>query len=105
MLLAIFAVSSCSTRMVRLVTQTPSVKVPGYRLSRLTLRGVEIWGASQRFPVSPFFFLFSPRSPVCGVTISRWSAAGRFALVSRFDGKAERRLVAENMLKIERQAV
>ena len=104
MLLAIFAVSSCSTRMVRLVTQTPSVKVPGYRLSRLTLRGAEIWGASQRFPVSTLLFSFLAAQP-CGVTISRWSAAGRFALVSRFDGKAERRLVAENMLKIERQAV
>ena len=101
MLLAIFAVSSCSTRMVRLVTQTPFVEVPGYRLSRLTLRG---WRLGERHNVSlspPFFFLTQP----CSVTISRWSAAGRFALVSRFDGKAERRPVAENMLKIERQAV
>jgi len=75
MLLAIFAVRSCSTRMVRLVTQTPSVEV-----------------------------LFSPRSPVP----SRYPDGrqpGVLALVSRFDGKAERRLVAENMLKIERQAV
>jgi hypothetical protein len=104
MLLAIFAVSSCSTGMVRLVTQSPSVKVPGYRLSRWTLRG---WRLRERHHVSlfpPFFFLFSPRSPVA----SRYPDGrqpGRFALGSRFDGKAERRLVAENMLKIERQAV
>ena len=104
MLLDIFAVSSCSTRMVRLVTQTPSVEVPGYRLSRLTLRG---WRLGKRHNVSlspPFFFLFSPRSPVP----SRYPDGrqpGVFALVSRINGKAERRLVAENMLKIERQAV
>jgi hypothetical protein len=68
------------------------------------LEGVEIRGASQRFPVSTLLFSFLAEQP-CSVTISRWSAAGRFALVSRFDGKAEGRLVAENMLKIERQAV
>jgi hypothetical protein len=102
MLLAIFAVSSCSTRIVRLVTQTPSVEVPGYRLSRLTLRGWRL-GARHNI-VSTLLFSFLAAQP-CSVTISRWSAAGRFALVSRFGGKAERRLVAENMLKIERQAV
>ena len=70
----------------------------------IDLEGVEIRGASQRFPVSTLLFSFLAAQP-CSVTISRWSAAGRFALVSRFDGKAERRPVAENMLKIERQAV
>ena len=70
----------------------------------IDLEGVEI---RERHNVSlspPFFFLFSPRSPVP----SRYPDGrqpGVFALVSRFDGKAERRLVAENMLKIERQAV
>ena len=66
----------------------------------MDLEGVRL---GERHNVSlspPFSLLFSPRSPVAS-----WSAAGRFALVSRFDGKAERRPVAENMLKIERQAV
>lgn len=70
----------------------------------IDLEGVRLGERRQRFPVPTLLFAFLAAQP-CGVTMSRWSAAGRFALVSRFDGKAERRLVAQNMLKIERQAV
>ena len=83
--------------------------IPLRKGARLPIVAMDLEGVrlGERHNVSlspPFSLLFSPRSPVA----SRYPDGrqpGRFALGSRFDGKAERRLVAENMLKIERQAV
>ena len=76
--------------------------------ARLPIVAIDLEGGDSEsvttFPCLHPSFFFSCRAALCRHDIPMVGSR-RFALVSRFDGKAERPLVAENMLKIERQAV